>query len=346
MPLTNSVATQVDRVTRRFGYRFFPDWVLHPSQIGDIESKLYSQAGNGTAHAASSDAANYLSRTNPRLQEFRDIYAKLDEALKEPLVWTEEFTAKPDLTQFRSDNMWVHQLGHSDLRDMAYLLATYFVLANDSLDLMTKLVEDGAFGAVTFEFAGRPVSRDLLDSILEINFLERHLQLSTRPDFSILDIGAGYGRLGHRLLGAFPALNRYRCTDAIPESSFVCEYYLKYRGLADRFKLVPAPQIDAWLGQEKIDVAVNIHSFSECTLRAVGWWLDRLANYGVKHLMIVPNAGNHCGQLLRNNIGQDMLPLVQERGYQLIARENKYGDPNIQKFAMNPTCHWLFELNA
>jgi hypothetical protein len=62
--------------------------------------------------------------------------------------------------------------------------------------------------------------------------------------------------------------------------------------------------------------------------------------------MIVPNAGNHMGQLLRNNVGQDMLPLVEQRGYRLIAHESKYLDHEVQKFALNPTCHWLFELGG
>jgi hypothetical protein len=60
--------------------------------------------------------------------------------------------------------------------------------------------------------------------------------------------------------------------------------------------------------------------------------------------MIVPNAGNHGGQLLRNNIGQDMLPVVERSGYRLLARESKFADPKVQKFALNPTYHWLFEL--
>jgi hypothetical protein len=342
MSISTSVARQMDRVAKRVGYRVFPDWVLNPSQIREIESHSKLQA----SAVIPEEATRQLRRDNQRLLKFRQMYAGLDEDLKKPLVWTEEFAAAPNLSNFRGDNMWVHQLGHHDLHERAYLLATYYVLANDRLGLMQRLTEDGAFGAVTYEIAGRRVSRDLLDSILEIDFLDRHLQIASRDDVSILDIGAGYGRLAHRMMEAFPSLPKYRCTDVIAESSFVCEYYLRFRGLEGRFELTPATEIDRMLQSSKIDLAINIHSFSECTLQAMEWWLNRLASHGVKHLMIVPNAGNHRGQLLRNNIGQDMLPLVEKRGYRLIAHENKYGDAEVQKFALNPTCHWLFELVA
>jgi hypothetical protein len=218
MTISASVARQMDRVTRRLGYRLFPDSLLHPSQIGEIDAVHEIDA----PAAISEEAVLYLQRGNPRLLEFRQLYAGLDEELKTPLVWTEEFAAGPDLTRFRGDNMWVHQLGHRDLHEQAYLLTTYYVLVNDPLGLMDKLTEDGAFGVVTFAIAGRRISRDLLDSVLEINFLNRHLQLASRDDLSILDIGAGYGRLAHRMLTAFPSLPAYHCTDAIAESSFVC----------------------------------------------------------------------------------------------------------------------------
>lgn len=342
MTISASVARSMDRVTRKLGYRVFPDSVLHPSQIREIESFDDIE----TPTPIPEESAAYLQRGNQRLLEFRQLYAGLDVELKTPLVWTEEFAATPDLINFRGNNMWVHQLGNRELNEQAYLLTTYYVLANDRLGLMQKLSEDGAFGAIVFDIAGRPVSRDLLDSILEINFLDRHLGIASRDDISILDIGAGYGRLAHRMLAAFPSLPTFRCTDVIAESSFVCEYYLRSRGHANRFEVVPATGINKCLKSNRIDLAINIHSFSECTLQAVGWWLDQLANHGVRHLMIVPNAGNHCGQLLRNNVGEDMLPVVERRGYTLIARENKYSDPKVQKFGLNPTCHWLFELRA
>ena len=92
------------------------------------------------------------------------------------------------------------------------------------------------------------------------------------------------GRLAYRMLTAIPSLENYMCADAIPESSFVCEYYLRIRGLEGRFKIVPATEIDEALVMARPDLAINIHSFSECSLDAVEWWMERLAAHEVKFL--------------------------------------------------------------
>jgi putative sugar O-methyltransferase len=141
---------------------------------------------------------------------------------------------------------------------------------------MERLDEDGLFGAYTFDFNGEKlVSRDLLDSILEINFLDRHLGLARREGFNLLDVGAGYGRLAHRLATAFPGTMRIYCTDAVSESTFLCEYYLRFRGLADRTEVVPLDEIEARLRTVRIDVATNIHSFSECPMpQWNGGWIS------------------------------------------------------------------------
>jgi hypothetical protein len=342
MTLSTIAGRQLDRVARRFGHRVFPEWALHPSQISEIESIDQIQVPG----AITPEAAEYLNTANPRLLELRRMYAGLDDAVRTPLVWAEKFTSAQNLADFRGNSMWVYQLGDGNLHARAYLLATYYLMANDRLGLMQKLPEDGAFGAICFEMAGRVISRDLLDSILEIDFLDRHLQIASRDDLSILDIGAGYGRLAHRVMSAFPSLPKYWATDVIAESSFVCEYYLRFRGLQGRCELAPGNEIDRVLQLAKIGLAINIHSFSECPPSAIGWWIEKLAIHGVKYLMVVPNAGNHGGQLLRNNVGQDMLPLIERKGFRLIAREAKYADPEVQKFGLNPTCYWLFELKS
>lgn len=339
MVLTSAARRLLDRTARCFGYRLVPQSLLDLCQID--EDAGVAPAGLKTG--LTRESAAYLRRDNPRLLELRSLFAGLDPALKSPQVWTEEYASGTDLTNFRGHSAWVWQRGNPGLHGRAYLLAAYYVLVHDRLGLMEKLTEDGAFGAVAYEIAGRQISRDLLDSILEINFLDRHLNIVSRPSHSVLDIGAGYGRLAHQMLTAIPSLENYLCADAIPESSFVCEYYLRYRGLEGRFKMVPAPEIDAALDLARADLAINIHSFSECSLDAVEWWMGRLAAHAVKHFMIVPNACGHDGQVLLNNAGEDMLPLIERSGYRLVAKEPKYSDPEVQKSALNPTWFWLFE---
>jgi hypothetical protein len=201
------------------------------------------------------------------------MYAGLDEAVKTPLVWTEEFAAAQSLTNFRGNNMWVYQVGDGYLHERAYLLTTYYLLANDRLCLMQKFIEDGPLGDTSFEMAGRRVPRDMLDSILEIDFLDRHLHIATRDDISILDIGAGYGRLAHRVMSAFPSLPKYWLTDVVAEPRFVCEYYMKFRGIQGRCALAPGTEIDRILQSAQIELTINTHAFQSVPFRqwSGGW---------------------------------------------------------------------------
>ena len=146
-----------------------------------------------------------------------------------------------------------------------------------TMDLLDRLDEDGAFGCWTFRYPGHPLySRDLLESVNEINFLERELSLSARASLSVLDIGAGYGRLAHRMTRRRRNLADYCCVDAIPDSTFLCDYYLGHRGA--RLPLGRCRSTSsARLRPRSFDLAVNIHSFPECTLEAVAWWLQLVA---------------------------------------------------------------------
>lgn len=289
------------------------------------------------------DAESRLRPSHPRLLELRRRYSQFDRKVTTPLVWKDGYVRAEDLLYFRGDNAYVWQLRGPNMDLSGYALATYYVKSIDALGLLSKLAEDDYFGNFVFDIDHKVVSRDLLDSILEIYFLDRHLDLKGS---NVLDIGAGYGRLAHRMLGALPEVMRYLCTDAVPESTFVCEYYVGFRNLGERARVIPLDEIESTLGQQPIDVAVNIHSFSECTLSAVEWWSSLLARQGVKHLMIVPNGLHHGGELLLNNAGEDMRPAIERPGYRQVAKDPKYGDAAVQKYAINPTCHYLFALIA
>jgi len=146
------------------------------------------------------------------------------------------------------------------------------------------------------------------------------------------------------MLSALPGVTRYLCTDAIAESTFVSEYYLGFRKLDDRARVIPLDEIEATLEAESVDLAVNIHSFSECTPSAIEWWIALLARHRVKHLMIVPNAQDHGGALLLTLDRKDMRSIIERHGYRQIAKDPKYRDGVVQRHAINPTCHFLFEL--
>ena len=175
------------------------------------------------------------------------------------------------------------------------------------------------------------VSRDLLDSINEIYFLLRRAPLLSGEDVSVLDIGAGYGRLAHRMLTAVPNITRYYCVDAVPESTFLCDWYLRYRGLADRATVVPLDMLDR-LGERRIDLAVNVRSFTEMSYPPIATWIGLIAELGIGTLMIVPNEGNVFCSRERDGRRRSCFELLKSHGFKLVADEPVILDPDIREF--------------
>ncbi|MBO0887437.1 MAG: putative sugar O-methyltransferase, partial [Acidimicrobiales bacterium] len=234
------------------------------------------------------DAGAYLRPDNPRLTELVHRYRAFDHPISAHSQWTDDYLNRNlDLRAFRGDQPYVWQL--RDLNTEINYYVTFHYLSQTAGDLLERLREDGLFGSYTVSFDGRLVSRDLLDAANEIRFLEGALGLSARKGFNILDIGAGYGRLAHRLVEALPPFGKIFCVDAVPISTFLCEFYLRFRGVDDRASVVPLDELETVLSTNHIDLATNIHSFSECSLRAITAWIDLLAEHQVRHLFIVPN---------------------------------------------------------
>ena len=170
-----------------------------------------------------------------------------------------------------------------------------------------RLGEDGAFHCPIARVDGQNVSRDLLDSIFEINFIAPYITTKCR----ILDIGAGYGRLLYRLHQFFERFDEnltLMATDAIDVSVECCRKYLEYRKIPckvvharDRFDLGP------------IDLAMNVHSFSECTPDEVREWISWLAAKRVTNLFIVPHPYT-SPEILG---GTDLKTIIESYGYRV-----------------------------
>lgn len=193
-------------------------------------------------------------------------------------------------------------------------------LAAQHPQLASILTEDGAFGAVTYEVDGHAVSRDLLDSIAEIGYLSEHFDLASGA--GILDIGAGYGRLAHRLSESFPAV-RMGCADSIPESSALCEAYLEHRHVfAD---LLGRFEVADYLARLPVRLATAIHCLPEMSLPAIEQWIALLREGGVDYLFLVPN---DIGDLRASDAVDDarlsFAHVLSEWGYELICRRLKY----------------------
>jgi hypothetical protein len=290
------------------------------------------------------EASCYLRSNNPKLLDLKRRYSAFNPDVTTPMVWNEGHLRDEDIPYFRGDNAYVWQVRGQNMNILGYALAYYYLKAIDQLNLFDRMSEDGAFGNFTFRVANRDVSRDLLDSVAEILFLERHLNVSNIANLTILDIGAGYGRLAHRATQAWPNLRSYLCADAVPHSTFISDFYLRHREVGNKAAVIPLDEIQTALGSQRIDLAVNIHSFSECQLAAIDWWVDLIAKNGVRHLMVVPNVTDAAGEQLLTNDRRDFRPLLEKRGYRLIVGEPKYLDPVIHQYAIQPSMHFLFGL--
>lgn len=154
------------------------------------------------------------------------------------------------------------------------------------------------------------VTRQWLDSNTELWFLNKHGLLNR----NFLDIGAGYGRLA---VSASPYVKDYWCTDGVEVSQRVCRTHVEAYAHTGNVHVVSPEQL---LEQKPLlDVAVNIHSWNECSLHSIACWLEILKLLKVPFLFTVSH-----GQLANNNAylcHQDghpsYLPLLQDK-YDLV----------------------------
>jgi len=293
-------------------------------------------------------AKDYLVPDNPRLQELEARYAAFEGASTDHALWTSDYTdAEVELAWFRGDSAYVWH--HRDRNTEAKIvLCSYYC---ELRQLWRGMEEDGQFGVWTVNVDDqRRVSRDLIDAAVELDFLDRQLGLERIQDWNILDIGAGYGRFAHRYVTATPeGRGRVLATDGVALSTFLAEYYLDARGAGPRAQAVPVDEVAKALATGDVKLATNIHSFSECSLAAVQWWLDLLAEHRVPYLFVAPNADNHKGtRMLTTEADDESLDFraaIEARGYVLEAQSPKFLAKHVQRHGVSPTHHYLFKLS-
>jgi SAM-dependent methyltransferase len=310
------------------------------------EEQHYFDNGYDVRTPLPDGAVESLQQDSARLVELRRAYAGLDLTSMGHHLWApERVSENVTLPYFRGDNLYVWQYPEHP-RAMALTLFVYmrYVESRGGRPLLDRLSEDGAFGCWTTEVDGYgKISRDLLDSVNELLFLQRQLRILDRPGLRVLDIGAGYGRLAHRLSTLHPSLDDYSCVDAVPESTFLSEYYLRFRGVAPPARVVPLHRLTQDLDSGSFDLAVNIHSFSECTLAAIEWWLALCARLEVPHLFVVPN--EYEGIISREVGGGylDALPAFEAAGYRPTHVERVISDPAVREMVRIHDNFYLFE---
>jgi putative sugar O-methyltransferase len=279
--------------------------------------KSFFKPGNSTAGNLPPEVVAFLSQNNPRLNELKKRYAENTQC---PHSFWNSWEKHVNLLKFRGEDDYVSQ-AYFRQNTRRYELTFTYVEATDELGLLNTLSEDPLFGVKLWEFVpGKPVSRDLLDSILEIAFLQKALGFQPKDCYKILDVGAGYGRFADRFTTVFPA-SPVTCVDAIATSTFLSEFYLKFRK-RDQASIVPFDRL-ADLQNNRYDLAVNIHSWSECTKEFIGFWLDRLCDLKVPYLFIVPHTPNL--ETVETN-GQHLTydDELARRGFKLVLRQRKF----------------------
>lgn len=306
---------------------------------------LHNRRGHSGRGVTPADRAA-LRATSPELQALRQRYAALEDIVGTSTVWLPGYVAPEDLVYFRGDNCYVWQFQDFNTPEK-YVLTYLYLKTIDTLGLFDLLTEDGDYGAFTFPTGDTDkngnelfVSRDLLDSVNELLFLERALQISRRPGLKVLDIGAGYGRLAYRAVTALRNIDTYFCIDAIAESTFISSYYLTTKGVGRTRVVAFDDQQDLVPGT--IDLAVNIHSFSECAIEAVDYWVSRCAELEIEHLFIVPNMSGEGEKTVRLINGTDFTPILAQYGYYLSHAEPKYLNSEVQKHGVSPKWYYLF----
>jgi len=252
-------------------------------------------------------------------------------------VWAKNHLKNFDLNKFRGDNIYVWQTRlYSEIN---YFISYLYALSVDAMGLKEKFREVDSYGVESYKFQGKAVSRDLIDSIIEINYLEELLHLSNIPNLQIIDIGAGYGRLAFRLVEAYP-LVEVACVDAIPLSTCISRIYLKDYIESKRIQVYQLDELNL-IAKNKINLAVNIHSFSEMSLQSIAGWIEFLVEKEIEYLFIVPN-GSH----LTLNDGTDFSCLLTDAGFKVIDTRTKYRDSDFYRFGIYPSTYFLLRYSS
>ena len=345
MNAVGTIKEALKRAARQRGYNFYRVSREERSFIEDFERNVWNR-----------NSPDVFGSKLSRLRDLKDRYIQVRLPIANHSIWAARGSAETtpdigrggvDLRTFRGPNAYVFSYAGSD--PLAARLR-YFIYADaarrkDPMQLLGRLREDGAFGCMTFDYPGiGRVSRDLLDSVLEINFLHKHLDVLGRDDLNVLDIGAGYGRMAHRMLEANPGIKSYTCVDAVPESTFLCEFYLEYRKLLGQARVIPLDKLEQQLGSTRYDLALNIHSFAECTFASIEWWLTQLKRMGIPKLMIVQNDPQLFRSTELDGTRRDYAPVLRNLGYEAIEKERVFEDPAAQELLGVQDNIFLFSL--
>lgn len=255
-----------------------------------------------------------------------------------PTLWTDNFVSDGiEPASYRGSNVYVWQE-----QSEGQLIATYdYLRSHDKSDWLDLLGEDGSWGAEVVEHDNRLLSRDLLDSVSELIFLADVLDLGIDSEFSVLDIGAGYGRFAQRCTEVFPRAV-VSCTDGVAYSTALSEFHLEQY---DRTAVVPLDELQS-VSAGTIDVVSTMHCFNEIPLKSVNAWIAEIVRISPSYLFMVPN------DTMWMNAREDGWEVsfeekLIEAGLTLVSARHKYHrSAELQQHGLFPETYALFSLDG
>ena len=144
----------------------------------------------------------------------------------------------------------------------------------DGLRYYFGKIKNTNFGnPTTIKYYGIEVDMDYLLSVEEIFFLKDVLADSK----SILEIGAGFGRLTHSIIKCFPNINKYYIVDLDWMLKLSSKYLKKVLSKKD-FKKVEFIKSEDYMSLNKIDLTINIDSFQEIDESVIMKYLGFISN--------------------------------------------------------------------
>lgn len=195
-------------------------------------------------------------------------------------VWQEQVRAA--LPQFAA-NPWYLEQDSLNPKEVADVVGTLTRIEDPE-----GQIRDVAHGARVFPTRIGPVTRAWVDGNIEIGFLRRSL-VADFAGVDVLDIGAGYGRLAVMLS---PQVRSYTCVDAVPVSVDVCKSYTAQYAPSVQVLDIAALRLAMAAHVLHPTVAINIHSWNECSLAQIEGWLEVLEILAVPFLFTVSHGQN------------------------------------------------------
>jgi putative sugar O-methyltransferase len=301
-------------------------------------SNPMSTLGTGTHMDKISEqekSKNWQENIYQRARELDQTYKELGLYPKDLGFWTSKHLEDLNVANFRSDNVYVWQ--KRDMDETNFLISFLSARLLDHANLFNLIKENGSFGVEVYQVAGVNVSRDLIDSVLEINFLIDIIGIEELSKYKVLDIGAGYGRLAKNLTQVFEDI-KVGCIDSIPISTAISEFYLEKEIVDKKVNIYTMDQLSQ-IPVGSFDLATNIHSFSEMSIDAVEDWIKTLKILNVPKVFVVPNPKE-----LQLNLLQDFKSIFEKYGYSVKIKRSKYSENIDDKYLVYPSNYFYLEL--